>query len=91
MVQLKCYATYCGKQVKAFSWGYVCEDKGCSFKVSSLNGKLTEKELRNLIRNGKTNVIRGISSSSKKGINFDARVVLNPKGGTHAIKFEFQK
>lgn len=82
---------YCGKQVKAFSWGYVCEDKGCSFKVSSLNGKLTEKELRNLIRNGKTNVIRGISSSSKKGINFDARVVLNPKGGTHAIKFEFQK
>lgn len=89
--QIKC--PYCGKQVKTFDWGYACEDSrnnGCSFKISSFNGKLTKKELMNLIQTGKTNVIRGISSSSKKGTKFDAKLILNPKGEAYATKFEFQ-
>lgn len=83
---------YCGKQVRTFDWGYACEDsrsKGCSFKVSSLDGKLTEKELQKLIQTGKTNMIRGIAVSSKKGTKFDARLALNPKGEAYATKFEF--
>lgn len=82
---------YCGKPVRTFDWGYACEDSrsGCSFKVSSFKGKLTEKELQNLIQTGKTAVIHGIINSSKTGKPVDAKLVLNPKGETYATKFEF--
>lgn len=82
---------YCGKPIKTFNWGFACEDSrsGCSFKVSSFNGKLTEKELQNLIQNGKTNIIHGIVKSSKTGKLCDAKLVLNPKGESYATKFEF--
>lgn len=48
----------CGKPINKLTWGYGCSgySSGCSFRVgNTFNGKkLTDKQIRDLITNGKT-------------------------------------
>lgn len=63
-----------------------CSDKSCDFKQGfKVAGKtLTEKQMRSLIDNKKTDVIKGFTS--KAGNNFDAMLVIDDNG---EVKMEF--
>ena len=82
---------YCGKTVHTASWGYACEDykKGCNFAVSSNNGKLKEKDLKELITKKRTRVFRSWGKSKKTGKPYDAYLELQPKGSTYATQMKF--
>lgn len=82
---------YCGKPVHTASWGYACEDykKGCNFAVSSNNGKLKEKDLKELIIKKRTRVFRSWGKSKKTGKPYDAYLELQPKGSAYATEMRF--
>ena len=82
---------YCGKPIHAASWGFACEDhkKGCDFAVSSNNGKLKEKDLKDLITKKKTRVFKSWGKSKKTGKPYDAYLILQPKGSEYATSMQF--
>ena len=84
---------YCQKSIVDDRWSYHCEDykTGCNFSVNKADGKFTEKHLAELLRNGKTKVIKKIAHSQKTGKDYDAAVVLQPKGSQYATQMEFPK
>lgn len=88
-----CICPYCGKPVSATSWGFACDDykKGCSFAVSNFDGKLTERDLRDLITNNETRIIRSIGKSKSSGRPYNASVTLNPKGSQYVTGLKFEK
>lgn len=84
---------YCSKSIVDDKWSYHCEGykTGCNFSVSKADGKFTEKHLAELLKNGKTKVIKKIAHSQKTGKDYDAAVVLQPKGSQYATRMEFPK
>lgn len=88
-----CQCPYCGKPVLDDKWSYHCEGykAGCNFSVNKSDGKFTEKHLDELIKKGRTGVIKNIIHSQKTGQDYDASVVLEPKGSQYATKLEFPK
>lgn len=77
----------CGSDVVKTKWGYSCKgrDNGCQFSVGKICEKtLTETQVKQLLNDGKTEVISGFTS--KKGNTFDAALYVDENG---AVKFEF--
>lgn len=84
---------YCGKLVLDGKWSYHCEGykADCNFSVNKADGKFTEKHLDELLKKGKTKVIKKIVHSQKTGKDYDAAVVLQPKGSQYATAMDFPK
>ncbi|MBR5765594.1 MAG: topoisomerase C-terminal repeat-containing protein [Lachnospiraceae bacterium] len=80
-LKLKC--PICGRSIiRTASGGFECEDHTktdegrCGFNIETVYGhKLTDKELKDLVLNGVTGVIRGFTS--KNNVRFDAKLKLN--------------
>lgn len=66
----------CGKQVLSKTKGYMCSNKDCNFVIwKTICGKgITVSQAKKLIKDGKTNLIKGFKS--KAGKNFDAYLLL---------------
>ena len=84
----------CGKPMKKSKYGYICSDfsrdgNGCDFSVNTeiCKKKISEAQVSALLKNGRTDVIKGFKS--KAGREFDAALVVNRE--THKIDFEFAK
>ena len=84
----------CGKPMKKSRYGYICSDfsrdgNGCDFSVNTeiCKKKISEAQVAMLLKNGRTDVIKGFKS--KAGKEFDASLVVNKE--THKIDFEFAK
>lgn len=84
----------CGKPMKKSKYGYICSDfsrdgNGCDFSVNTeiCKKKISEAQVSALLKNGRTDVIKGFKS--KAGREFDAVLVVNRE--THKIDFEFAK
>ena len=84
----------CGKGMKKSKYGYICENfskdgNGCNFSVNTeiCRKKISEAQVSALLKNGRTDVIKGFKS--KAGKDFDAALVVNKE--THKIDFEFAK
>ncbi len=84
---------YCGKPVLDGKWSYHCEGykTDCKFSVNKADGKFMEKHLDELLKKGKTRVIKNIIHSQKTGKDYDAAVVLEPKGSHYVTRMEFPK
>lgn len=84
---------YCKKPIVNSKWSYHCEGykTDCNFSVNKADGKFTEKHLAELLKKGKTKVIKNIVHSQKTGKDYDAAVVLQPKGSQYATGIEFPK
>lgn len=84
----------CGKVMRKSKYGYICSDfsrngDGCDFAVNTeiCKKKITEAQVAELLKNGRTGVITGFKS--KAGKDFDAALVVNMV--THKIDFEFAR
>ncbi|MBQ1871175.1 MAG: topoisomerase C-terminal repeat-containing protein [Lachnospiraceae bacterium] len=79
----------CSAPLKKTGFGYICSNKDtenptCKFSVGSICGKtITETQVKKLLKDGKTDLIKGFKS--KAGKKFDA--ILKLEDGD--IKFEF--
>lgn len=87
-ITLKC--PLCDGKIRKTQYGYACEnyrgkDEGCSFAIPSkiCEKSLTEKNIKDLITNKKTGLIKGFKS--KSGKSFDAYLIYQDK----KIQFEF--
>lgn len=85
----------CGAMLTTAPFGYGCskfkdEEAPCRFSVGTILGKkLDEKDLRELILNGRTRIIKGFKS--KSGKKFDARLILKrDENQKSVIGFEFE-
>lgn len=84
----------CGKPMKKSKYGYICSDfsrdgNGCDFSVNTeiCKNRISEAQVAMLLKNGRTDVIKGFKS--KAGKEFDASLVVNKE--THKIDFEFSR
>ena len=84
----------CGKPMKKSKYGYICSDfsrdgNGCDFSVNTeiCKKKISEAQVAMLLKNGRTDVIKGFKS--KAGKEFNASLVVNKE--THKIDFEFAR
>ena len=77
----------CNSPVREQKFNYTCGTGGCFNIGKSICGKnITNKMAENLLKTGKTSVIKGFRS--KAGKSFDARLIYDYKNGK--IEFEFQ-
>lgn len=86
----------CGGEVETTPFGYGCSNyqkdgSGCKFAIGTIAGRdLEEKELKQLLTNGKTGVLNGFVSKSKK--KFSACLVLKKEeDGKSSIQFDFSE
>lgn len=78
----------CGKPMRMLQFGHACSGyPNCRFSVprTFLSKKLTDKQMQDLIQNGRTSIIKGFTS--KKGTKFDAALTLE----AGQIRFVFPK
>lgn len=86
----------CGGELTTTSFGFGCsnffdKEKPCKFSVGTIAGRdLTEDEFKELFANGKTKVLNGFISGSKK--KFSAALQLDKsEDGKAEIKFDFSE
>lgn len=81
---------WCGSPVESTPWGYRCtgSEAECEFFISNKERKISVNDVADLIKNGRTRIIRKICVS--KGRSYDAALVLNPRGSKFATNFEFE-
>ena len=76
----------CGAEIKEGKTNYYCAGykEGCKFSISKeiLGKKISETQIKKLLENGKTDLIRGFKG--KKG-DFDATLIIDEGG----VKFKF--
>ncbi len=86
----------CGGEIIQTPFGFGCANyekdnpKSCRFSIGKMAEKsLTETQVKELLKNGRTGTIRGFKS--KTGKKFDARVALNKdeNGKVTGLKFDF--
>lgn len=86
----------CGGDIVKTSFGFGCanysssDENSCKFSIGKMCGKnLTETQVRELLRDGRTSTIRGFKS--KTGTTFDARIILSKDetGKITGLKFDF--
>ena len=87
----------CGGEIVKTPFGYGCanyssaDENSCRFSIGKMAGKnLTETQVRELLKDGRTSTIRGFKS--KTGNSFDARVIFAKEedGKITGLKFDFQ-
>ncbi len=86
----------CGGEMETTPFGYGCSNykrdgSGCKFSIGTIAGRdLTEEEVKLLLTEKRTGVLKGFTSKSKK--KFDAALVLEKReDGTPAIRFDFSQ
>lgn len=86
----------CGGEVETTPFGYGCSNykkdgTGCRFSVGTIAGRdLEEEELKQLLTNGKTGVLNGFVSKTKK--KFSACLVMKKDEEGHpSIQFDFSE
>ena len=86
----------CGGELETTPFGYGCgnykkDGTGCKFSVGSIAGRdLSEEEFKTLIENGRTEVLSGFVSKSRK--KFNATLVLEKdEEGKTRINFDFSE
>lgn len=86
----------CGGEMETTPFGYGCgnykkDGTGCKFSIGSIAGRdLSEEEAKELLTGGKTEVLSGFVSKSKK--KFEAALVLEKKeDGQVNIGFDFSR
>lgn len=86
----------CGGEMETTSFGYGCSNykkdgTGCRFSIGTIAGRdLEEEELKQLLTNGKTDVLNGFVSKSKK--KFSAcLVMIKDEEGHPSIQFDFSQ
>ena len=86
----------CGGELETTPFGYGCSNykkdgTGCGFSIGTIAGReLSEEECKNLITTGKTGVLDGFVSKSKK--KFQAALVLQKdEAGKPIISFDFSE
>ncbi len=86
----------CGGEMETTPFGYGCSNykrdgSGCKFSIGTIAGRdLTEEEVKLLLTEKRTGVLKGFTSKSKK--KFDAALVLEKReDGTPAIQFDFSQ
>ena len=86
----------CGAELVTTPFGYGCSNykkdgTGCGFSIGTIAGReLSEEECKNLITTGKTGVLDGFVSKSKK--KFQAALVLQKdEAGKPVISFDFSE
>lgn len=86
----------CGGEVETTPFGYGCSNyqkdgSGCKFAIGTIAGRdLKEEELKQLLTNGKTDVLNGFVSKKKK--KFSACLVLKKdEEGKRSIEFDFSE
>lgn len=86
----------CGGEIAQTPFGYGCanyakdREDSCRFSIGKMAEKsLTEAQVRELLKNGRTSTIRGFKS--KSGKKFDARVALSKdeNGKVTGLRFDF--
>ena len=86
------YCPYCNKPIGQDKFNFKCTNtEKCTFRVSKENGKVKEKHIEQLIKKKKTSVIKGLVHSEKNNQNYDAALVLMPKGSKYSTNYEFPK
>jgi DNA topoisomerase-3 len=79
----------CEGEIVDFPKSYSCSrwKEGCGFTIWKYvaKKKLSESQVKSLVQNGKTSLIKGFKS--KAGKNFDATLVLNKDG---KVEFQFE-
>lgn len=84
----------CGGELTTTSFGYGCsnyfnEEKKCSFNVGNIAGvDLDEEVFKTLIETGKTDVIDGFLSKSKKSFKAALKLIQN-EDGHYNVSFDF--
>lgn len=82
----------CGKPLKLQSWGVGCTGykDGCKFSINGTvaGKKLTETQIKSLIENGETKMIKGFKSKTGKLFDAKLKLVKNAEGGP-AYKLQF--
>lgn len=85
----------CGGELETTPFGYGCSnyksERGCKFSVGSIAGRdLAEEEFKELISEGRTKVLTGFLSKSKK--KFEAALILEKKeDGQFSVNFDFSR
>ncbi len=86
----------CGGEMETTPFGYGCSNykkdgTGCKFSVGSIAGRdLNEEEVKELLEKGKTSVLSGFVSKSRK--KFDASLVLlKDEEGQVNVTFDFSQ
>ncbi len=86
----------CGGEIETTPFGYGCSNykkdgTGCRFSIGTIAGRdLEEEELKQLLTNGKTDVLKGFISKSKK--KFQACLVIETgEDGKKNINFDFSE
>ena len=81
----------CGKPLRMQKWGVGCTGykDGCKFSINGTiaGKKLTESQIRALLDEGKTKLIKGFKSKSRK--SFDAKLQLTIENGETKLQFIF--
>jgi len=95
-----CVCPICGGQIVKTPFGWGCSnynrenpdaDTSCRFMISSMAGvKFTEAQIKDIVKNGISDTIKGFKS--KSGKQFDAKVALNKdkNGKISGLKFVFE-
>ncbi|MBE5900967.1 MAG: DNA topoisomerase III [Lachnospiraceae bacterium] len=92
-VKIGAICPQCGAQMVTTPFGYGCEayqkdGSGCNFAIGSIAGRaLSLPEVKELLEQGKTSVLKGFSA--KSGKKFEAALVLNKEEGKASIGFSF--
>lgn len=86
----------CGAEMETTPFGYGCSNyrrdgSGCNFSIGSIAGrKLQEDEVKMLLAEGRTEVLKGFTGKNKK--KFSAALVLETgEDGTKKIGFDFSR
>lgn len=86
----------CGGDVETTSFGYGCSNykkdgSGCRFSIGTIAGReLNEEEVKMLLTKGRTGVLNGFVSKSKK--KFDASLILEKdEEGKISVNFDFSQ
>ena len=82
----------CGGEVETTPFGYGCSNyrtNGCKFSIGTIAGRdLTEEEVTKLLTEGKTEILNGFVSKSKK--KFSAALIYKKdENGIPSIQFDF--
>ena len=85
----------CHNQLVTTPFGYGCETykkdgSGCKFSIGAIAGRsLSIEEVKSLIENGKTGLLKGFSSKSGKKFDAVLKLEQDPEGTTK-ISFDFE-
>lgn len=84
----------CGKALRLQSWGVGCTGykEGCKFSINGTvaGKKLTETQIKSLIANGETKLIKGFKNKAGKVFDAKLKLVKNEDDNSYKLQFVFK-